>query len=1477
MKKRSVGFMKRIQLSMITMVVILFGVIIFETDMTNLQAEEGTASKYKSVSYSGDIFNTYVKNKTAPKFVEETNWIFAGWYEDEVCETAYTSDTIQTVDSAYAKFVPAEVLSTKCQVTAGTNEDSPSSHLRFVTTVDSANYDAVGFEIESNGITKQFSSKTAYKRIVSQFDGLDCGFSPVAFDTESEYFVTFTITDILRKNFDRNHFVRPYWVTLDGTTVYGMARNVKVSDIYNGLTNIPISLHSDESISQGELTVKYDASKYSYQDFETGNLGEVQSVSDDANGTVTISTKEEINAPNGMLVNLRFVLKEEASVKSNEIFEVENSSLKYDENLLLIADVLHKVFYIPYNGENSDTSWYTEFKNDSEKTEFSIATAGDLYGLAALVNNGESFAGKTVYLAADIVVNEGTATLDTFTRTDGTTPYEWTPIAGGKNAKDFVITSLNGLDHTISGLCMSTTDTSMNGFIGQLNASSTVQNLKLKNSYFKNTQDFFGSIVGYCKGNLDTIYVDNDVYASSTGNECGGLVGRFGGASTGTINNCQFNGTVYSAGTYCGGIVGRIDQGTKSIANCLMSGTVKSTYDTGDTPVAYAGGIVGGTPASRNENNVYDFKINQCLVNGTVEAATKYGVGSVLGRSRIGDGYFTISSTYTTNDAKVSDGTTPDNFSNGIGNACDIGSQKPTIVTENHLEDFLAYDYADDLGFYSETENTTNHNQKGCWVGMAHGMPQLRSFAESGVLYTPDVNWETSEDDATYYISTVEELYGLAFRTQLKRSTYGDSTYSSMFYPTMGSAGFGGKTVVLKDNLSINTGNASNWENHKPMYEWMPIGGADNNGNVQGFYGSFDGNGYTISGLYQKTQQNQSGFIANLKNSICNLSIRNSYIESENNQYIGTIAGSVDGNINSVYSDAIIKTGAQYAGGLVGRYDGGTISGSWYDGDIYGSNSFLGGMIGTIGQNDSSAKTVNVNDCLFTGTVESSYQVTNAAPHVGGIFGASYKKMILNMDGCLSDGKIKITQYGAGSIGGSLYAKNGQIKHTYYKSNGVLVGGSSYLTKDINIQNTGTATLPGTCLNVNDSNGMNLTDINGVNGYQYLNLDFYNGNTGVWVAREDDVPAIKNFVDDYIEPTELTNVQQIHTDWYYNNIKEEQTAYKYALETAADMYGYARIVNTNRDNFNGAAADKGVELLADINLNQGRTGTNRVSWTPIGCGVEFRGCFNGNGHTITGMYLNTSVDNSGLFGITAGGNSRAIMNFKLKDSEIVTNHHSVGSVVGYLSINISDVYSDATITTNNKYCGGLIGRAGSGNECTIERCQYAGTITSNYKAAEVQCGGIIGYNEHGGKKIVKNCLNSGNIIVDSNVTSGGLSVGGIIGGINNTNEVDIISCVNTGKVTVDHSEGVGTVIGCVKIGKVIIENTYTTDNKELVDKEGTIAGSYGLGSTVESTRVTGMPSVISSETSQDSYTGLDFENIWELDVNNLPSLKAFAE
>lgn len=188
-----------------------------------------------------------------------------------------------------------------------------------------------------------------------------------------------------------------------------------------------------------------------------------------------------------------------------------------------------------WDGTAVDTSWYAGHEN---ATEFSIGTAAELAGLAALVNGtakdadnnpiaAVNFSGKTIKLTADIDLNN----------------QVWTPIGNGDSSFAFFGT-FDGNGYTISGL--NVPDTNAPGLFGCI--FGTVQNLIVKGS----------------------VTVGDEADGGDYG-EAGGVVCD----NNGTVQNCGFYGSVNDEiGLDAGGVAGG---GYGKVLNCWYYMTDESS------------------------------------------------------------------------------------------------------------------------------------------------------------------------------------------------------------------------------------------------------------------------------------------------------------------------------------------------------------------------------------------------------------------------------------------------------------------------------------------------------------------------------------------------------------------------------------------------------------------------------------------------------------------------------------------------------------------------------------------------------------------------------------------------------------------------------------------------------------------------------------------------------------------------------------
>ena len=224
----------------------------------------------------------------------------------------------------------------------------------------------------------------------------------------------------------------------------------------------------------------------------------------------------------------------------------------------------------------------------------------------------------------------------------------------------------------------------------------------------------------------------------------------------------------------------------------------------------------------------------------------------------------------------------------------------------------------------------------------------------------------------------------------------------------------------------------------------------------------------------------------------------------------------------------------------------------------------------------------------------------------------------------------------------------------------------------------------------------------------------------------------------------------------------------FQIETAAQLAYFAKTVNEGE-----AYLYKYIVLTADIDL------ANK-EWTPIGNHSNpFKGNFNGNNHTVTGMQISGELDRVGLFGECIKFNvDSAIKNITVKDS-VICGINFVGAIVGYAEgINIENCRSIGNTINGKTDVGGICGKIGGYSVGKVSQCYNSSKVTGRGRV-----GGIAGM---GG--IAENCLNTGEIMI---INKAHKSAGGGIFGIfdDTTASASITACVNLGKVSGGESFG----------------------------------------------------------------------------------------
>ena len=271
-----------------------------------------------------------------------------------------------------------------------------------------------------------------------------------------------------------------------------------------------------------------------------------------------------------------------------------------------------------------------------------------------------------------------------------------------------------------------------------------------------------------------------------------------------------------------------------------------------------------------------------------------------------------------------------------------------------------------------------------------------------------------------------------------------------------------------------------------------------------------------------------------------------------------------------------------------------------------------------------------------------------------------------------------------------------------------------------------------------------------------------------------------------------------------------------------------------RDYVNGTIVDDGeaagtthpsasAMLTADIDLKNychaAENGKELLSWIPIGNYYNrWKGNMDGQGHTISNLYIKTAQDYVGLFGYTDGATIQDLIFDNAKVENVNTTNANTyytgilaGSAHGYSPSHIKGIKTTKNCTViGQEDTGGIVGFA----KIILENCENHSSV----KGTKI-VGGIVGYISYNN---IKCCTNYGT--VENNITN----IGGIIGYAYGTSIED---CANYGKIT-STGRCAGGIAGQT-VANSSIQNVFSygdvTNNKNANLYPGIIIGNIGRG------------------------------------------------
>ena len=256
----------------------------------------------------------------------------------------------------------------------------------------------------------------------------------------------------------------------------------------------------------------------------------------------------------------------------------------------------------------------------------------------------------------------------------------------------------------------------------------------------------------------------------------------------------------------------------------------------------------------------------------------------------------------------------------------------------------------------------------------------------------------------------------------------------------------------------------------------------------------------------------------------------------------------------------------------------------------------------------------------------------------------------------------------------------------------------------------------------------------------------------------------------------------------------------YEITDVSELYWFANLVNTKaKDGGNNKA---NAILMNNITVNENvivdgalTSDTSSLNvWTAMGKTVFssgwYGGWFDGNGKTISGLYVNETNNYRGFIGCIGEGGG--IKNLTIEDSYFTSTTSSLGAFVGTMSLDsaavkpvIENCKLTGSIVSGTGYVGGIAGGADYGE--IISNCHmYNSTIIGTGD----NIGGIVGNaGDYNNETYIRLCSVNGGSVIGAN------KVGGIIGCGYELSKTKISACCNYGTSVTATTKYAGGILG----------------------------------------------------------------------------------
>mgnify|MGYP000913111811 CR=1 FL=1 len=469
--------------------------------------------------------------------------------------------------------------------------------------------------------------------------------------------------------------------------------------------------------------------------------------------------------------------------------------------------------------------------------------------------------------------------------------------------------------------------------------------------------------------------------------------------------------------------------------------------------------------------------------------------------------------------------------------------------------------------------------------------------------------------------------------------------------------------------------------------DWTPIGfatGATIKDQAYAFHGVFDGNGYTISGLNVKNGQGWNGgfiYIIGTDGIVKNLGLTGSVVSSCGGAFTGNLRG---GTLQNCWANVTVtrhaETSSQWVGTLVGAIENGKVINCLAIGQGTGLSTSANGA-GLIGSNES--KSV-IENCFVLDTsvdaiigerrvLDSAEPVTSIAKTEAELKTAAtfagWDTTIWN----ISDGEIPTLKRGC------TMAPSATIKITNTDTE------ISYNAETVTVQITCDVIPVDASIEYSLKEAVEGVSIDSATGIVSIA-------SGVANNAQFTVVATSGILSD-----EITFTVKVDTTYYVKSVDDLKAV---------------------QDDLTGSYI-----LMNDLDLGN-------TKWAPIA--GDFTGVFDGNGYTISGLYIN-GIWNGGLFSRIASG--AVVKNLAISGK---VESYCGGALAGFLDGTIENCFVDVAhtmATGKDQFIGAIAGTVGT--TAKVKNCISIGEGKSTLDQSTTKGTGLIG---SGSKNSVENCF-----------------------------------------------------------------------------------------------------------------------------------------